>query len=164
MSIFGSGDLRRAQDWTGSRWLQARERPDLVGSILSGLNLSQDPIRSAATPSAEDASHAKQGGNNSGMSPGSGDGKSGKMGMVPDLSKDNRLSQLRWKSSRKRCRGSPGRGRNIGRKSPDSSDSYMISASLKVADHDDCKYSRGDQAIFNSSVVPSLTTNLVMCR
>ncbi|XP_054775843.1 uncharacterized protein LOC129284400 [Prosopis cineraria] len=168
VSIFGSGDLRPAQDWTGSGWLQVRERPDLVSSILSSLKTSQDPSKSNAVASAGDARHSKQSGNDTNLNSES-DSKSRKPELVPDLSKDDILSQLRWKSSRKRGRSSSTRsGRNSCRKSPDSSDpqssdSYMIAASLKVVDHDDFKYGRGDQAIFSSSVVPSLT-NLVMCR
>ncbi|KAI9084932.1 hypothetical protein K1719_033105 [Acacia pycnantha] len=164
VSIFGSGDLRRAQEWTGSGWLKVNGRPDLVSSILSSLKTSQVPGKSAAAASAGDAGHSKQGGDNDNANPAS-DSKSRKPEPVPDLSKDDLLSQLRWKSSRKR-------GRSHGRKSPDSSDpntsdSYMISASLKVIDHEDYKYSRGDQAMFNSSVMEiteyswQLTMNLL---
>ncbi|XP_028783125.1 uncharacterized protein LOC114739246 [Neltuma alba] len=165
--ILGSGELRRAQEWTGSGWVRVRERPDLVSSILSSLKTSQDPSKSAAAACAGDAVLSKQRVNNTSLNPESD--KSRKPELIPDLSKDDLLSQLRWKSSRKRGRSSSsGSGRNNCRKSPDSSDphasdSYMIAASLKVVDHDDCKYGRGDQAIFSSSVVPSLT-NLVMCR
>lgn len=159
VSIFALGDFRQAQDWTGNGWVNARERPDLVSSILSSLKTPCDASKSVVVASSEYTIQSKQG--DASLSSGR-QSKSRISEPVPDLSKDDLLSQLRWKSSRKRRRSSCGRSPKTSEPQA-SADSFMISASLKVVDHDDCKYSRGDPTIFSSSVVPSLT-NLVMCR
>lgn len=169
MSIFNLGDLRQAQEWTGNGWLPVRERPDLVSSILPGLETPQDPCKSPVVASTGDGMQSKQG--ETTILNLEGDNKPRRPKLVPDLSKDDLLSQLRWNSSRKRRRSSGGSCRNRNcRKSPNAdasepnaSGGFMISASLKVVDSEDCKYGRGDPTIFSSSVVPSLT-NLVMCR
>ncbi|KAF7827831.1 agenet and bromo-adjacent homology domain-containing protein [Senna tora] len=172
VSTFGLSDLRHSQEWTGVGWLNVSERPDLVSSILSSLKSSQDPTGKSAirVSDGDDVKQSKQGDTSLNSERYH---KSRKPELVPDLSKDDLLSQLKWNTSRKRRRSSSSGGscRNSNsRKSPNASDphaagadNYMISASLKVVDHDDCKYSRGDPTIFSSSVVPSLT-NLVMCR
>ncbi|KAK9106895.1 hypothetical protein Syun_022906 [Stephania yunnanensis] len=43
-SIFGCGDLRLSQDWVLNRWNLVKGRPDLVSSILSGLQTSQAAV------------------------------------------------------------------------------------------------------------------------
>ena len=172
VSSFGPDKLRESQDWTGNGWVSVRGRPDLVTSVLSSLKTKQNPCKSYDSKStvvspgdglpskkADTCSNSKR-------------DKPRNSDVVPDLSKDDMLSQLRWKSSRKRRHRSgtsfqkPRRNQSNRKKSPkvpesDDSDSIVIQASLKV-DHDDCKCT-GDPSIFSSSVVPSLT-NLVMCR
>lgn len=150
--------------------MHVKERPDLVDSILSSLK-AQGPCKSHDNNPAmlsADGIQSKQGDTCSARD------KSRKPDVVSDLSNDDSLSHLRWKSSRKRTRSSSSGGSHRklqwsdsdSQKSPnasesDASDRFVIPASLKV-DHDDFKY-RGDPSMFNSSVVPSLT-NLVMCR
>ncbi|CAI8595672.1 unnamed protein product [Vicia faba] len=173
VSIFGPSYLRHSRDWTGKGWVKLRERPDIVASKLSLSNLKtkqnlskSDYEKSNAAPLGD---QSKQTNIHSGFS--ERDILIRKPEVVPDLLKDVLLSQLRWKSSRKRNQGGTSqqkekysdRHRKL---SPsilesDDSDSFAISASLKV-DQDDYKY-QGDPSIFSSSVVPSLT-NMVMCR
>lgn len=171
MSIFSPGNLRHSQDWTGNRWVEVRERPDLVTSVLSSLETKQNSSKyndsKSTVASMGDAIQSKQTDTNLGSER---DGLR-KPELVPDLFKDVMLSQLRWKSSRKRNRSGTShqkqqcndRHRKLSLKvrESDSTDTFVIPASLKV-DHDDCKYP-GDPSIFSSSVVPSLT-NMVMCR
>lgn len=171
VSIFGAGSLRHSQDWTGNGWVKVRERPDLVASILSSLKTKQNSSKSydskSTVASTGDGIQSKQ----ADTCLDSERDKLRKPEVAPDLLKDGLLSQLRWKSSRKRSRSGTSnckvhRNDIHRKKSPkfldsDASDSFVLPASLKV-DHDDCKYA-GDPSIFSSSVVPSLT-NLVMCR
>lgn len=172
VSVFGPGNLRQSQEWVVNEWVTVRERPDLVSSILTTLKTNQNKGKStdskSALASTRDGVQSKQ-------SDTSSDTERDRLRnpeLVSDLMKDDLLFQLRWKTTRKRRRGSRACHRkppgcpSHRKKSPkvlklDSSDSFVIPASLKV-DHDDCKYG-GDPSIFSSSVVPSLT-NLVMCR
>ncbi|KAI4357834.1 hypothetical protein L6164_001757 [Bauhinia variegata] len=170
VSSFDFGNLRRSQEWMGNEWMHLRERVDLVSSILSSLKTAQSPCESydgkaTVASSPGDGIQSNQENNCS-----DAEIDKSKSVVVPDLLKDGLLYQLRWKSSRKRRRGSPTRklqySETYGRKSPKesqshASDKFMVPASLKV-EHDDYKY-RGDPSILGSSVVPSLT-NLVMCR
>jgi hypothetical protein len=91
--------------------------------------------------------------------------------VVPDLSKDNLLAQLRWRSIKKRRRGSGSSGHkmhlnnNGGRRlseviGSNSGERYLIPTALKV-DHENCKY-MGD-SLFTSAVVQPLSS-LVMSR
>ena len=167
MSVFGLDNLRPSQEWTGNEWVNVRERPDLVTSVLSTLKTKQDPSKShdskSTVLSTGDDIQSKQGD----ASLDSEKDKPRKSEVFPDLLRDDILSQLRWKS-RKRRRGN---GSSCGndkdrKKSPnalesDASDRFMIPASVNV-EPDDFKY-MGDPSVFSSSVVPSLT-NLVMCR
>lgn len=175
VSTFGPDNLRHSQDWTGNGWVYLRERPDLVASILSSLKTKQNPPKSYDSKSSVvappgDGIQSKQ----ADTCLDSERDKPRKSEVVPDLLKDDLFPQLRWSSSRKRrrrsgtsCQKLPCGGDSSNRKrSPkvlesDSSDSFVIPASLKV-DHEDYKYG-GDPSIFGSTVVPSLT-NLVMCR
>ncbi|TKY69370.1 hypothetical protein E2542_SST05643 [Spatholobus suberectus] len=172
VSVFGPCNLRLSQDWVVNEWVTVRERPDLVASILSTLKTKQNSIKS--TDSKSTAAPTRDGGIQSKQSDTCSDSerhRPRKPELVPDLLKDDLLSQLRWKTTGKRRRGSSAcyrkpRYASHQKKSPkvltlDAPDSFVIPASLKV-DHDDCKYV-GDPSIFSSSVVPSLTS-LVMCR
>ncbi|CAL1392771.1 unnamed protein product [Linum trigynum] len=95
--------------------------------------------------------------------------------VVLDLSKDDFLTQLRWKSSRKRRRGPDGGGTpasdlNINQKNkstkmsllniPGPDARLLISNALSI-DHDNRKYTR--DLLFASSAVQPLTS-LVMSR
>ncbi|XP_045819101.1 uncharacterized protein LOC123911674 isoform X2 [Trifolium pratense] len=169
--IFGPGNLRHSQDWTGNGWVKVRERPDLVASILSSLKTKQKLCKSfnrkATVAAMGDGIQSKQADTFLGSSESN---ELRNADVVPDLLKDVLFSELRWKSSRKRNRSGTSQQKQQSndrhsRLSPkflesDATESFVIPASLKV-DHDDCKYP-GDPSIFSSSVVPSLT-NMVMC-
>ncbi|XP_027909132.1 uncharacterized protein LOC114168490 [Vigna unguiculata] len=172
VSVFGSGNLRQAQDWVGNEWVNVRERPDLVASVLSSLKTPQNSSKSnenkSIAASTRDGIQPKPSDNclNSDRD------RPKTPVMVSDLLKDDVLLQLRWTTTRKRRRGStsyqkPRCPESHRKRSPkvlksNAPDSFVIPASLKV-DHDDCKYAGGDPSIFTSSVVPSLTS-MVMCR
>ncbi|KAI5436285.1 hypothetical protein KIW84_022669 [Lathyrus oleraceus] len=178
VSVFGPCNLRHSRDWTGNGWVKLRGRPDIVTSnlslsTLSSLKTKQDLCKSYIKKSNAAPIGAGIQSKHTDIYLGSSekDKLIRKPEVVPDLLKDVLLSQLRWKSSRKRNQGRTyplnqkycDRQRKL---SPsflesDDSDSFVIPASLKV-DHDDYKY-QGDPSIFSSSVVPSLT-NMVMCR
>lgn len=89
---------------------------------------------------------------------------------VIDLSKDNLLAQLRWKSSKKRrrsCGASVQKlqcnddGKTVASDAfAHPCERFLIPTALKI-DIENCKYA-GD-SLFNSSVVPTLT-NLIMSR
>jgi len=81
------------------------------------------------------------------------------MEAVRDLSKDDLLVQLRWKSSRKRRRGGGISVQKL-RSKIISCERFLIPTSMK-ADHENCKY-MGD-SLFSTSVVSSLSS-LVMSR
>ncbi|CAL0315323.1 unnamed protein product [Lupinus luteus] len=170
MSTFGPGKLRHSQDWSENGWVNMKERPDLVTSILSSLKTKQESSKSydsKSTIASGDGIQSKQ-------SDTCLDSKMDKpriSEVVLDLLKNDLFPHLRWKSSKKRSRGNsscqktPCNDSNR-KKSPKvvesySSDSSVIQASSKV-DHEDYNYG-GDPSIFSTSVVPSLT-NLVMCR
>ncbi|RZB98931.1 uncharacterized protein LOC114422899 isoform X2 [Glycine soja] len=170
VSVFGPGNLRVSQDWVGNEWIYVRERPDLVASVLSSLKTKQNSNNSQSTgATTRDVIQSGQ----SDTCLDSDKDRPRKPEVVPDLLKNDLLSQLRWKTTRKRRRGSsatsyqkPQCTDTHQKRSPNvvtsnAPDSFVIPASLKV-DHDDCKYV-GDPSIFSSSVVPSLT-NMVMCR
>ncbi|XP_027360539.1 uncharacterized protein LOC113868819 isoform X2 [Abrus precatorius] len=173
VSTFGPGDLRNSQDWAGNGWVNVRERPDIVTSVLSSLKTKQNSCKShdsiSTVATSGDGIQSKQ----ADTCLDSERDRPRKPEVVLDLLKDDLLSQLRWKTTRKRRLGSGTSYQKLRctnkhrKKSPkilksdDAPDSFVIPASLKV-DHDDCKYA-GDPSIFSSSVVPSLT-NLVMCR
>ncbi|KAK7407555.1 hypothetical protein VNO78_09508 [Psophocarpus tetragonolobus] len=173
VSVFGPGNLRRSQDWVGNEWVNVRERPDMVASVLSSLKTKQNLSKSNDSKSIPATNRDGIQSWQSETCLDSDRDRPSKPEGVPDLLKDDWLSQLRWKITGKRRRGSSStsyqkpRCNNSHRKrSPkhlksNASDSFVIPASLKV-DHDDCKYG-GDPSIFSSSVVSSLT-NMVMCR
>lgn len=97
--ICGISDLRISEEWLGNRWQNIKERPDLVTSILSGLdtkNIMVDVEPEKATVSDEMGSSISQ-----------KDSVVHKVKEfeVVDLSKDAMLAQLRWKSLGKRRRG-----------------------------------------------------------
>ncbi|KAK6242822.1 hypothetical protein SCA6_008211 [Theobroma cacao] len=172
-SVFDSGDVRPSQEWLGNRWINIKERHDLVSSILrgrkqdAGKSYDCNLVKTTVGDGGQFAKGATIGCNDSPVEPGNDRAKD--VGLVPDLSKDDLLSQLKWKSSRKRRRGTGTsvQKQNCGRKRIKSTaevtrsvtcERFLIPASLKL-DNDNCKY-RGDP-LFSSSVVPPLTS-LVM--
>ncbi|XP_058193052.1 uncharacterized protein LOC131310183 isoform X2 [Rhododendron vialii] len=159
--ICGISDLRISEEWLGNRWQNIKERPDLVTSILSGLdtkNIMVDVEPEKATVSDEMGSSIPQ-----------KDSVVHKVKEfeVVDLSKDAMLAQLRWKSLGKRRRGNSFQKLdNVGDKNKGSPeavatgtfDGFFIPKALKV-DRDNCKYLR--EYPFRSSAVPPMTS-LVM--
>ncbi|KAE8666073.1 Aproteint domain-containing protein / bromo-adjacent domain-containing protein, putative isoform 2 [Hibiscus syriacus] len=170
-SVFDICDIRQSQEWVGNRWINMKERCDLVGIVLragkqnaSNANdsLDKNTICFYGGQIIKDSSDRND-------SPGeSGNDSAKDECLVPDLSKDDWLSQLKWKSSGKRKRVTSTHvrklncSRNLVKSTARSvsSEPFLIPASLKV-DNDNCKYI-GDP-LFSSSVVPPLT-NFVMTR
>ncbi|CAL0307984.1 unnamed protein product [Lupinus luteus] len=164
VSTFGPDKLRHSQDWSGNGWVNMKERPDLVTSILSTLKTKQESSKSydsKSTVASGDRVQSKQ--SDTCLD------KPRKFEVVPDLLKNDLFPQLKWMTKKRRqytsCVKLPCSDSNRN-KSPkvmesDSSDCFVIPASIKV-DHEDYNYG-GDPSIYSSSAVPSLT-NLVMCR
>ncbi|KAK8537493.1 hypothetical protein V6N12_043653 [Hibiscus sabdariffa] len=168
--VFDIGDIRQSQEWVGNRWINMKERCDLVSTMLQvgrqdvsnsydctfDTNTICDGGRSGKDVSDDNDSPGEPAGNDTAKDE----------SLVPDLAKDDWLSQLKWKSSGKRKRVTSTRvrklncSRNLVKSTARSvsSERFLIPASLKV-DNDNCKYI-GD-ALFSSSVVPPLTS-LVM--
>ncbi|KAF8378463.1 hypothetical protein HHK36_029803 [Tetracentron sinense] len=185
ISVFVCGDLRHSQEWVGNRWNHIKEKPDLVTSILSGLENSQGGGKScygSSRPVQVPVIHL----DNSSLE----DGKAGlnkriscseyqddrgeHVKLVVDLTKDNFLAQLKWKLKKRRfgrksllrngCLDSKRQCDVSSSSSPEDVESpacerFLIPSSLKV-DHDNCKYRRG--SLFSASVPP--LTSLVMSR
>ncbi|XWS23256.1 hypothetical protein CRYUN_Cryun29cG0105700 [Craigia yunnanensis] len=170
-SVFDSGDVRHSQEWLGNRWINIKERHDLVSSILwgrkqdAGKSNDCNLIKTTICDSGQSGKDAT-GCNDSAVEPGNDRAKD--VGLVPDLSKDDSLSQLKWKSYRKRKRGTAtcvqklNCSRNLIKSTVGSvtCERFLIPSSLKV-DNDNCKYM--GNPLFSSSVVPPLTS-LVMTR
>lgn len=182
-STFALSDLRLSEEWSGNGWQRVKERPDLVASILSDLQTKQVMVNTSEgnpenaslcgkrltgdvhkeTLLVEDEGECRK------LQTISVADKLKEFGFVRDLSKDALLSQLKWKSSKKRRRGISVRKLHyVGDKcngSPDevgtqTFDNLFFPRSLQL-DHDNCKYI-GDSP-FSSSVVTPLTS-LVMSR
>ncbi|KAB1999851.1 hypothetical protein ES319_D12G189900v1 [Gossypium barbadense] len=170
-SVFGIGDIRQSQEWLGNRWINLKERHDLVSTILwAG---KQDVSRSYnfntdKNTICESGQCGKEATECKGSAVEPGNERAQDASVVPDLSKDDRLSQLKWKSSRKRkrvtstCVRKLNCSRNLIKSTAQSvaCERFLIPASLKV-DNENCK-NIGDP-LFSSSVVPPLTS-LVMTR
>lgn len=154
-----------------------KERPDLVNQILSGLPTKQvvsetcdgEPTQVAI---CDNRQIVKDGAGFSNSPSVSGNDKVEELEVAPDLSKDDSLAQLKWKSSRKRRRGSGSSVQKLhyddsnSKSSPEAVGShtcerFLITTSSLMDNHENCKYIR--DSLFNSSVVPSLTS-LVMSR
>ncbi|XP_038693993.1 uncharacterized protein LOC119991670 isoform X2 [Tripterygium wilfordii] len=162
-SVFGHGNLRHSREWLGNGWTALKERPDIVSNLLSQTEQELPAIVSCDVQ--VEICDSKQ------VSVDSGNKKAQELKVVFDLTKDDSLSQLRWKSSRKRRRGS---GTSVRKLHCDESDDksnsqvveshacerFLISSPLEV-DHENCKY-LGD-SLFSTSVLPPLTS-LVMSR
>ncbi|KAL6573678.1 hypothetical protein OROHE_002137 [Orobanche hederae] len=162
---FSVGYLRRSMEWLDNNWHDIKERPDLV-SRFSSMNKTHDrnntqPDKRIASPqnviktddSSSDVNHKK----------------ANEHPPISDLSNDNLLSRLCWKSSGKRRRSrSPVNKAQSGDRYVDTAvkagfqswEKFFVNSSLKF-DSDNCKYV-GDSH-FGSSVASPLT-NLVMTR
>ncbi|KAL3510814.1 hypothetical protein ACH5RR_030215 [Cinchona calisaya] len=159
--IFGCGDLRHSQEWLENEWKQLKERSDLV-SVLSGLGIKQDMANCGDVKPEKAASTYDRGLIDNYMVD-VRDEKLSELTVVRDLSKDDLLSQLRWKSSGRRRRSrSPIHKMHFSVQDTrkQTYQKFFGLSSLKV-DHDNCKY-MGDSP-FGSSIVSPLT-NLVMTR
>ncbi|CAI9096232.1 OLC1v1032323C1 [Oldenlandia corymbosa var. corymbosa] len=162
-SIFARNDMRHSQEWIENGWKQLKERSDLVSEHTRKpevVDCSEGkPEREAAVLYPDTFDNEVDQGD-----------KLDEMSRVRDLSKDDALSQLKWKSLGRRRRSS----RSPVHKSHFSADDenrvedsrkqtyqrfFKIASSMKV-DPDKCKY-MGDSPF--GSVVPHLT-NLVMTR
>lgn len=168
---FPCNDLRHSQEWLGNRWMHIKTRSDIVCSIVSQTvdeQVEVQPIDDNAVQSA--ASDGKQPRKDEA---GSSDSHldSGHLQPVLDLLRDCLLSELKWKTSRKRKRGSASsihrfRGNSNSFKSNQEvmtssiSERCFISPPVTV-DRENCKFV-GD-SLFSSSVVPPLRS-LVMSR
>ncbi|KAL6538943.1 hypothetical protein OROMI_025269 [Orobanche minor] len=162
---FAVGYLRRSMEWLDNNWHDINERPDLV-SRFSSMNKTHDrnntqPDKRIASPqnviktddSSSDVNHKK----------------ANEHPPISDLSNDNILSRLCWKSSGKRRRSrSPVNKAQSGDRYVNTAvktgfqswEKFFVNSSLKF-DSDNCKYV-GDSH-FGSSVGSPLT-NLVMTR
>ncbi|KAF2317763.1 hypothetical protein GH714_041067 [Hevea brasiliensis] len=98
--------------------------------------------------------------------PDSGSDRGRESVVVPDLSKDYFLAQLRWNTSKKRRRGSGNSGTTMHKKQDGGEyssqvvgskacEKFILSATRKV-DHENCKYIR--DALFSSAVAQPLTS------
>ncbi|KAF8407823.1 hypothetical protein HHK36_006959 [Tetracentron sinense] len=187
-SIFGRGDLRHSQEWVSDKWKHVNERKDLVTPILSGLESRQDGVKSCDGSSglvqevancdnrqltnnihvdSFSREDAKAEFNKSSPRSESRDDRGNEANVVTDLSKDDLLSQLKWKSLKKRRHG---RGSLDSKRHCDGSSSsspedvgsawkrFLIPNSMKV-DQENCMYRR--DSLFTSSIPLS---SLVMSR
>ncbi|XVF03417.1 hypothetical protein REPUB_Repub04eG0259500 [Reevesia pubescens] len=170
-SVFDSGDVRQSQEWLGKRWINLKERHDLVSSKLWGRK--QDAGKShdcdlEKNTICEGGQCGKDATDCNGSPVDRGNDRAKFVGLVPDLFKDDLVSQLKWNSFRKRkhvtstCVQKLNCSRNFMKSTGGSvtCEKILIPASLKV-DNDNCNY-MGDP-LFSSSVVPPLTS-LVMTR
>lgn len=173
--IFGHSDLRHSQEWLVDGWKHLKERPELVSVLLGDSTVieSSNVILEQHTTCSNDVHLSTEKPRDEAAS-GNPDADAGERLKVSegvhDLSKDNRLAELRWKTSgkRRRCRSpvnkvrfSFEKNRNVTKESGmQIKETLFIPSSLKV-DPDNCKYIT--DSLFNSSVVSPLT-NLVMSR
>ncbi|XP_022733539.1 uncharacterized protein LOC111287323 [Durio zibethinus] len=165
-SVFDRGDVRHSQECLGNRWINIKERHDLVSSILwgrkqdAGKSSDCNLVKTAIWDGGQCGDDATVC-NDSAVVRGNDSAKD--VSLVSDLSKDDSLSQLKWKSSRKRTRGTATCvqklkcNRNLIKSIAGSvtCERFFIPASLKV-ENDSCKY-MGDP-LFNSSVAPRLAS------
>ncbi|XP_050223153.1 uncharacterized protein LOC126673185 isoform X2 [Mercurialis annua] len=173
-SIVSRGDLRHSQEWLGNEWMHVKDRPDIVTTLSSfteKLVTVSDEIKLVQTVVCETKQSEKSKTECSDHPLDSGSDGAVELKTVRDLSKDDSLAQLRWKSSKKRRRSGVISNPRLHHNSVDSKSStkviklhpskrFVIPISLKV-DHENCKYA-GDSR-FSSAVAQPLTS-LVMSR
>ncbi|KAJ8448234.1 hypothetical protein Cgig2_025158 [Carnegiea gigantea] len=186
-AFFCQSDLRPSQEWIGNTWKQLNEQPALAVSIISKLGVTEttnvkeptsvvckdkqpEHIMPKGDFSHGDSDHSRN------LLLDSEQKASGSP--IFDLSKDDFLSQLRWRTSKKRKRiyvprvepsgnkrSSPGRTKAL-----ENHQEFVVPRNLKAekescktakVDRDKCKYI--SDSILTSSAVPPLTS-LVMSR
>ena len=160
----------------GNGWTHIKERPDILSQLSSCLERKQVTF---ITDESKLAQVAIPGSRQSGKTnPGRGyyplesrlDMRE-KLKMLPDLSKDNLLGQLRWSSIKKRRRGGGSSDHKMHHSNngglrlsevvvSNAGERFLIPTSLKV-DHEICKH-MGD-SVCTCAVVQPLTS-LVMSR
>lgn len=173
-AVFSQSDLRHSQEWLSGAWKELSDRAEVAVSILSELVKEGRCRKYGSHPECGQGkdSCGDQDCPNTGY-------KKGNSSAVADLSKDDYLSRLKWKSSCKRKRSGFVFQKLQSRKSyginPEwrlsrENQEFRIPSTLKVekerrksvkVDRDNCKYIT--DALFSPSVVPSLTS-LVMSR
>ncbi|KAJ6429774.1 hypothetical protein OIU84_021218 [Salix udensis] len=175
-SVFCCSDLRLSIEWLGNGWTHIKERPDILSQLSSCSERKQVTFISDESKLAQVAiPGSRQSGK---INPGYGyyplesrlDMRK-KLKMLPDLSKDNLLGQLRWSSIKKRRRGSGSSGHKMHHSNngglrlsevvgSNAGERFLIPTSLKV-DHEICKH-MGDSLCTYAVVQP--LTSLVMSR
>ncbi|CAH9103511.1 unnamed protein product [Cuscuta europaea] len=170
--IFSHDNLRHSQEWLIDGWKHLKENPDLIPVLCGGVQTVTGAVKESLDhvictdidasvrcahhrpekPPKVNVVFAKQG-NLDGL------------GGASDLSKDNRLGQLQWKSFRKRrlSRSPPVNKAHFGfnkNQNVNEESNSFFSSSLK-ADPGNCKYMT--DSLFNSSVVSPLNS-LVMSQ
>ncbi|KAK9676177.1 hypothetical protein RND81_11G059600 [Saponaria officinalis] len=161
-AVLGRSDLRQSQEWVENTWRKLSERPDNAASILAGMTCAYkqpegDPRK---TECSADLNENKK--------------------VVPDLSKDDFLSQLKWKTLGKRRRSCfsvqklyPRGGRVNSERtlSHRTKHENLTHSTTKVrkegsetskVDREKCKYT--NDSLFTPSVIPPPLTSLVMSR
>ncbi|MCD9644004.1 hypothetical protein HAX54_031961 [Datura stramonium] len=175
--IFGRGDLRHSQEWLEDGWRNLKERPELV-SALAAVKANQviddscrneqeqTSISDGQELSSVPCENISDNTSNTGLMDGQKNKIEEEPRVVRDLSKDNLLAQLRWKSSGKRrhCR-SPAHKVHYGVNKSQNSRNLETGSSKfffpsVIVDHDNCKYI--SDSVFTSVVSP--LTSLVMSR
>lgn len=162
--IFGCGELRHSQEWLQNGWKQLKEMSDLVSELCG----KQDAVDCGDVKPEKTVSYG-DGDLIDNAKVDQGNEKLDESTVVRDLSKDDVLSQLKWKSSGRRRRSrSPVHKLNFAvhdkkRVEDSHKQTYQRLFNIKTlkVDPDHCKY-MGDSP-FGSSVVSPLT-NLVMTR
>ncbi|KAJ9140724.1 hypothetical protein P3X46_031334 [Hevea brasiliensis] len=174
-SVFSRADVRLSQEWLGNGWMHIKARPDIALSVSSISETKQvvksDENKLIQTAISETTQSVKRKPGCSDYSSDSGSDVGRESVVVPDLSKDSYLAQLRWNASKKRRRGSVSSGQRMRNKKDGNESStpvvgsnacerFMLSMTRKV-DHENCKY-MGD-SLFSTAVAQPLTS-LVMSR
>ncbi|KAH9611676.1 hypothetical protein KSS87_017394 [Heliosperma pusillum] len=175
-SVFGPSDLRHSQDWMENTWKELGERPDVAASILSGLGKKETAgqvgrmkIKSPTCDYNQPERDSKKETSSSNMH------ESNKT--VPDLLKDDFLSQLKWKTLGKRKRSNfsvqrlhPRASRvNSERTLSHRSKHELLTVKVGKESSETSKVGRDkfkfkSDSLFNPSVIPPPLTNLVMSR
>ncbi|KAL9246175.1 hypothetical protein vseg_019744 [Gypsophila vaccaria] len=147
-AVFYGSDLRHSQEWMENTWRKLSERPDVAASILYDLDCDSEQ------PKENSSGHVN-----------------GKTKVVPDLSKDDFLSQLKWKTLGKRRRSCFSVQKLYPRSGRVSSERTLSHRTIKVrkegsetskVDNDKCKYA--SESPFSPSVKPPPLTSLLMSR
>ncbi|XP_074274824.1 uncharacterized protein LOC141598905 isoform X2 [Silene latifolia] len=178
-SVFGPSDLRHSQEWMENTWKELGERPDVAASILSGLGKEETAGQigdmKAQIPTCDYNQPELDSRKEVGTSNLHESNKT-----VPDLLKDDFLSQLKWKTLGKRKRTffsvqrlHPRASRVNSERTLSHKTNHKVLA-LKVGKENKetnetskvgrDKFKFKNESLFNSSVIPPPLTSLVMSR